>query len=644
MKQKMFLSNILISAFALNTCTTFKTSEEPPNIVWIISEDNSVHYMELFDKNGTKTPNIEKLANSGIIFTRAFSNAPVCSAARTTLISGCYGPRTASHYHRAFDRYCDRISPVPTPGSYCDRIGPVPMPGSVEMFPVYLRKAGYYTTNNVKEDFNIRKSDTVYDESSREASWQNRREGQPFFHVKSIGTTHEGRLHFTKEFMDSTQTITSPESVFIPPIHPKTELFKYTNALYLDKHREMDREVGEIVAELEKEGLLENTFIFYFGDHGGVLPGSKGYLAETGLHVPLVVYIPPRYKHLVNLKPGTRSNGFVSFIDFGATVLNLAGLDIPDGIDGKPFLGKDIKEKDIEARNETFGYADRMDEKYDMVRSLRVGKYKYIRNYQPFNFDGLWNNYRYIMLAYREWQEMYRNGELNDIQSAFFEPKSPESLFDVEADPWETNNLAGDPDYSDILQEIRGRLYDRLRGMPDLSFFPEHYLIQHAFDDPVKFGQEHKLKIHKYIDIANLMLSDYQSVRSAVKESLGSGDPWERYWAIIVCSSFREEANEMIPLIKNLSQTDPEYINRVRSAEFLGIIKEEDPEAVMVKALYETHDPAEALLILNSMVLMKDGYGYSFNIQPEKTNPEVRNITHMEQLKNRLEYLGMTQD
>ncbi len=137
MKQKIFLSNVLISTFALNTCTTFKTSEEPPNIVWIISEDNSVHYMELFDKNGTKTPNIEKLANSGIIFTRAFSNAPVCSATRTTLISGCYGPRIASHYHRSFDRYCDMIRPLITPGS-------------VETFPVYLRKAGYYTTNYVR--------------------------------------------------------------------------------------------------------------------------------------------------------------------------------------------------------------------------------------------------------------------------------------------------------------------------------------------------------------------------------------------------------------------------------------------------------------------------------------------------------------
>jgi arylsulfatase A-like enzyme len=574
--------------------------------------------MELFDKNGTKTPNIEKLANSGIIFTHAFSNAPVSSAARSTLISGCYGPRIASHYHR--------------------KISMVPMPGSVEMFPAYLRKAGYYTTNNFKEDYNIIKSDSVWDESSREATWRNRREGQPFFHVKNIGTTHESRVHFTKEFMDSTQTITSPDSCFLFPYHPKTRLLKYTNALYRDKIREMDSEVGEIVVELEKDGLLENTFIFYFSDHGGVLPGSKGYLAETGLHVPLVVYIPPRYKNMVNMKPGSRCNGFVSFIDFGATVLNLAGVDIPFGIDGKPFLGKNIKEKDLEARNETFGYADRMDEKYDMVRSLRIGKYKYIRNYQPFNYDGLWNNYRYIQLAYREWLEMFKKGELNDIQAYFFRPKTPELLFDVEADPYETNNLAGDPSFSSTLMKIREKMIAREKEMPDLSFFPEHYLIEHAFNDPAEFGQEHERKIHKYIDIANLMLSDFQSVRSAVRESLGSGDPWERYWAIIVCSSFREEANEMIPLIKNLSQTDTEYINRVRSAEFLGIIKEEDPEAVMVKALYGTNDPAEALLILNSIVLMKDGFDYSFIIQPEIIIPEVKNNS---EVIRRLEYLSI---
>jgi arylsulfatase A-like enzyme len=612
-------ASILLSGVVISGCSPEKNQLEYPNIVWITSEDNSKHYLQLFDENGVKTPNIERLADSGLIFTNAFSNAPVCSAARSTLISGCYGPRMASHYHRKIEQ--------------------VPMPESVEMFPSYLRKAGYYTTNNFKEDYNIIKSDNVWDESSNQASWRNRKEGQPFFHVINIGITHEGQLHFNQEQMKSTNTITDKDAVFIPPIHPQTETFKYTNAFYMDRIITMDAEVGKVLDELEQDGLFENTFIFYYGDHGGVLPGSKGYLMETGLHVPLVVYIPPKYRYLVDAGPGTRIDGFVSFVDFGATVLNLAGIELPEGIDGNPFLGNGIKADELNTRDETFSYADRMDEKYDMVRALRKGKFKYVRNFNPFNFDGLMNNYRYRQLAYQEWKDMYWNGELNDLQSAFFEPKSPESLYDISADPYETVNLAGDPEFAEILLEMRGRLNERLKGMPDLSFFPEFYLVQHAFDNPVEFGQKHKNKIQSYIDISNLMLTDYSSAEPAIKASLKSNDPWERYWGIIVCSSFGNSAKDMIPVLKQLAKTDTEFINRVRAAEFLGITGTENPAPVMLNALYGTRNKEEALLILNSIVLMKDGfYGYSFDLQLEKMAVSVRDDALV---RERLAYLEL---
>ena len=217
----------------------------------------------------------------------------------------------------------------------------------------------------------------------------------------NIMTTHESRLHFTEEEMQNTTVQTDAASFEIFPNHPETELFEYTNAFYRDKIMEMDRQAGEVIAELKAEGLLDRTFIFYYGDHGGVLPGSKGYIYETGLHVPMVMHIPENYKHLADFKPGSDVEGFVSFIDLAPTVLNLAGVEIPEGIDGKPFLGKGVKAEEVNSRDETFGYADRFDEKYDMVRSLRKGDYKYIRSYQPFNYDGLMNNYRYIQLAYQ---------------------------------------------------------------------------------------------------------------------------------------------------------------------------------------------------------------------------------------------------
>lgn len=606
----------IITLLLFNSCKSQQEQITPPNIVWITSEDNSKHYMSLFDTHGASTPNIEKLAQNGVLYTHAFSNAAVCSAARSTLISASYGPRLATHYHRKLEK--------------------VPMPNGVKMFPYYLKKAGYYTTNNAKEDYNIITSDSVWDESSKKASWRDRKEGQPFFHVYNIGTTHEGILHFTEEDIKS-GTITNPDSVFVQPNHPQTALFKYTNARYHDKIKEMDTQVGNVVAQLDKDGLLENTFIFYYGDHGGVLPGSKGYINEMGVHVPLVVYIPPKYQDLVDEKPGTKTDGFVSFIDFGPTVLKLAGVEIPNNIDGVPFLGKDISAKKVAARNETFSYADRFDEKYDMVRAVRKGKYKYERNYQPFNYDGLMNQYRYRQLGYQEWKALFKAGKLNDVQSQFFQAKQPEALYDVEVDPFETNNLADQEEYNQILLELRENLNSRVLNMPDLSFYPEFYLMKNAFDNPVAFGQKHKSDIKNYLETANLALNDFENVKNKIEDGLKSQDPWVRYWSLIVCSTFGNEATSLNNLIKTIAATDQERINKVRAAEYLGLIGAQNPATIMTDALYSSKDSAEALLILNSMVLMKDNFkhAYTFPINSEKLDKTVAEDT---QIMRRLEY------
>ena len=612
-----FLAKALVLLFAvvLLSCQTNKVKQKP-NIVWITSEDNSTHYMSLFNQHGAKTPNIERLTKNGLIYTHAFSNAPVCSAARSTLISGCYGPRIGTNYHR--------------------KMMPVPMPDGLKMFPYYLKKAGYYTTNNYKEDYNIKKEDSVWDVSSGKASWKNRAEGQPFFHVVNFGTTHESSLHFSEEDVKK-GTITNMDSVFVQPNHPQTPLFKYSVARYHDNIKHMDKQVGEVIDALEKDGLMENTFIFYYGDHGGVLPGSKGYVNEMGLQVPLVVHIPKKYQHLIDEKPGTTVNGFVSFVDFGPTVLNLAGITVPKAMDGKPFLGKGVNQSTIAKQDETFGYADRFDEKYDMVRALRKGKYKYERNYQTFNYDGLMNNYRYKQMGYQEWKRLFLEGKLNEIQSRFFLPKDAEYLFDVEADPYETNNLAQLPEYKDTLVHLRNRLNNWVKDMPDLSFYPEFYLIDNAFDNPVLFGQNHKQNISKYIEISNYILQDFESAKPLLGQSLTAADPWERYWALITCSNFGDAAKIFTDSIKTISNTDNQLINRVRAAEFLGLTKSENPVKIMTDALYASTNGAEASLILNSIVLMNDyPHNYSFNIDRSKVNSELLKERNVEW---RLNYL-----
>ncbi len=592
-------------------------SEDKPNFVWIVSEDNSKHYMELFDPHGIATPHLEEMASEGILFSRAFSNAPVCSVARSTLISSCYAPRTGTQFHR--------------------KSMLVPMPSGVEMFPVYLREAGYYTSNNSKEDYNYYKSDGVWDESSGKAHWTRRAPGQPFFHMESHPVSHESRLHFPAELMDTYQPVTHPDSVHLFPNHPDTELFRFTAAYYRDKILSVDSIVGSVLAELEEQGLLESTFVFYFADHGGVLPGSKGYCYESGLHVPLVVRIPKKFRHLVDFSPGSISDGFVSFVDFGPTLLELAGAGIPDGIDGKPFLGPGIPSGELDRWDVTFGYADRFDEKYDMVRTLRKGKLKYMRSYQSFNVDGLQNNYRYKCLAFQEWRELYAAGELNQVRGAFFEPRSPEALYDLEKDPYETTNLAGKPAYREQLLEMREELQVWVKGMPDLSFFPESVLRQKAFEtDPAAFGEEHKARFAELVDVADLSLLPFSQAEAGIAETLASGDPAKMYWALIVCSCFGSEADAFVETAREL-YTHKDLLVRTRAAEFVGISGKGDPVPVIIGALRESEDGVEALLILNSLVLMVDGIpGYAFDPDLLELAP---GVLEYDGVKRRMEYL-----
>ncbi len=566
-----------------------------PNFVFLISEDNSKHFMKLFDETGPSTPNIEKLAAHGLIFDRAFSNAPVCSVARSTLVTSCYAPRIGTEFHRK-----EKI---------------VPVPEGQRMFPAYLRKAGYYTTNNKKEDYNAIKTPDVWNESSGKAHWRKRKPGQPFFHQQSsYAVTHESSLHFPPKTME-TPTETDPASVTLAPIHPDTPTFRYTYARYHDRIRQMDSQIQKMVDQLAEDGLLEDTFIFYFGDHGGVLPGSKGYIWERGLHVPMVVRVPEHWKHLVDAPLGTRVKGFVNFIDLGPTLLNLAGIDVPGGFDGRPFLGKGASLAEVNQRDVTFGYADRFDEKYDLVRTVRKGNLKYMRSYQPFTFDGLQNDYRYKMLAYEEWRQLYKEGKLNELQARFFEARPAEALYDLENDPEETRNLAGDPRYAKSLAEMRALLAGWVKGMPDLSFIPESVLVAEGFDNPVAYGQAHKEQIARLVDLADLSLVPLDEARPGIQKALASEDPWQRYWGLIVCSSHGKAAEAFVPLAQKLAEDDAELLVRVRAAEFLGLIGAADPRPTITDALLKSESPVEANLILNTAVLLQDGRpGYRFDL------------------------------
>ena len=596
---RTYLRRLFTALFLLAITSAGQAQEQKrPNIVWVVSEDNSKHYLRLYEPGGAPMPNIERLASQGLVFNHAFSQAPVCSVARSTIISGCYAPRIGAQYHR--------------------RARLAPMPEGLEMFPYYLRQSGYYTTNNAKEDYNIIKSKEVWDVSSRYATYRNRSEGQPFFHVQNFGITHEGKLHFKEVEMQRDKTSTDPEAIKPHPYHPNTPVFRYTYARYLDLNTEVDRSIGEFIAQLEADGVLDDTFIFYYGDHGGVLPGSKGYVYERGLHVPLVVYVPKNWRHLVPASPGSRVDGFVRFIDLGPTVLNLAGVAVPDQMDGRPFLGPGVDLKALGARKKAFSYADRFDEKYDFVRALRVGKYKYIRSYQPFNFDGLHNFYRYRMLAYQEWREMSKSGKLNAAQDQFFRARGPEALYDLEADPHEVDNLAVNGRKKGMMKKMRKALQKQVKNMPDLSFFPEPYLLENAWENPVAFGRQHREEIERLADIADLSLLPYKKARADLQAALQSTSPWERYWAYITCSVFGEEAAEFYDTAKKALEEDPENLVKVRAAEFLGLTRAANPVDALTGCLKNARSATEANLVLNTITLLHEAKpGYEFALHKD---------------------------
>jgi len=611
---------LLIFVFIISSCND--ELDPKPNILWIVTEDNSLHYMNLYTKGGAEMPNVSSLASEGIVFNNAFSNAPVCSVARSTIITGVYSPRIGTQYHR--------------------RMSLVKLPDDVKPLPVYLKEAGYYTSNNSKEDYNFIKDGEIWDESSGKASYKNRKKEQPFFHVQNFHNTHEGQLHFDQEHLENALKTNNLDSVKPFPYHPDTPTFRYTQSLYHNHHKDVDKEIGKFIKKLEDENLLDNTIIFYYADHGGVLPRSKGYIYESGLNVPLVVRVPEKFKKLSPFKSGSRTSTFIEFVDLVPTVLSLAGIEIPRSIDGKPFLGKKLNTSKLEKQNTTFGYADRFDEKYDLVRSVRVGKYKYIRNYQPFNIDGLYNFYRYKMLAYKEWYSLFHQGKLNEVQSQFFKPRAPEALYNIDEDPHETKNLAKDKNHIEILLDLRTKLNDHLISINDLSFIPEPHLLENGLDDIVSYSEKNKDLISRLIKISDLQLNDYEQVSSKIQDALKDINPWVRYWGLIVSSSFGSKALENKEQINFIFENDPENLVRMRAAEFMLLNNLEISNSKINSLLKKSNIEAETNLMLNTLANIKTSNpNFKLNLNkevfPENWLPPLREENAL--VNRRMNYL-----
>ncbi len=543
-----------------------------PNILWIVSEDNSPFIGAYGDEFAT-TPNIDLLARRSVLYENAFASAPVCAPARSTLITGVYPTAMGTQHMRS-------TNPIPT---------------EILFFPHYLRAAGYYTTNNAKKDYNTIDQPDAWDESSNTATYKNRKPGQPFFAVFNIGISHESSLHQRVEKLRH-----DPEQVPIPPYHPSTPEMKQDWAQYYDKMEEMDARVGEILQELEDSGHADNTIVFYYGDHGGALGRSKRFMYESGLRVPLIIHFPEMYKHLEPAEAGTSTDRIVSFVDFAPTILSLAGLQIPDYMQGHAFLGKHRDSPQQYA----FAFRGRMDERVDMVRSVRDKQYRNIRNYMPHKIYGQYLEYLWKAPSMASWEKAFREGKLNEVQSRFWETKPAEELYDVSADPHNINNLAIDPNYKKVLDRMRNENRKWMLQVRDVGFIPEAMILEKVKTTTMyEYGRSGEYNLENILETAEMASTgDINSLNHLITK-LDDPDPVVRYWAATGCTILDSLAK---PATKKLLERvdDPEIAVRVAAAEPLYILGETEVALKTLTAALQSDNKMARVQALNVLEFM----------------------------------------
>lgn len=537
---------------------------DKPNILWLTSEDHGPE-MGCYGDQNAFTPNVDGLAAKGMIFRMAWSVAPVSAPARTAIISGMYPSSTGSEHMRSMQ----------------------PMPEGTRMFPSFLRKAGYYCTNNSKEDYNLLKSNDVWDESSRKAHWRNRSLNQPFFAVFNSTKSHESQIRKRPH-----KQILDPSKVRVPAFHPDTPEVRQDWAQYYDCVSMADADAGIRLREIEEAGLAGETIVFYYGDHGTGMPGGKRRPNKLGLQVPVVVYFPEKWRHLAPKEyiPGGVSERLISFVDLAPTILSIAGIMPPDWMQGYPFAGK----YESKPRKYLHGLRGRMDECNDLVRSVTDGRYVYLRNYMPHLSQGQHVSYQFETPTTRIWKELFDQGKTNPSQSIFWKtPREPEELYDLQNDPDEVTNLANSEKHKEILNKLRNEHRKQILKIKDTGFLPEGELHSRSYGaspyDMARLRNNYPLKqILKTAEIASFM--DQEALPLLIKR-LKNNDSGVRYWATLgILMRGKDAVNKTSELLNNLLKDKSPYV-RIVAAQALAMYSEETDIQNYVSLLCELAPP-----------------------------------------------------
>lgn len=483
-------------------------AKERPNILWLTFEDTSSYEFGCYGNTQVHTPNIDGLAARGVQFMNAWSVAPQSSAARSSLITGCYATTYGMDIH-----------PVPydTPANI--------------FFPQWLRDAGYYCTNNSKTHYNSTTDNKIcWDECTVKASYNspNRSKDQPFFAVFNTVTSHMGRVRtfHTDGRRDYTTEGIYPEKLLLPPHVPDLPEVRSDYAGHLEAAQDVDTWVGFFLKDLQEKGLADNTIVFVFSDHGGCLPRGKGYLYETGLRVPLVAYFPEKWKHLSPVSAGTKDSTLLSFVDLGPTVLSLAGVKPPKHMQGKAVMGKYASKEQTTMQ---FALAANQLHHFMPVRAAMDGRFKYIRSYLPYRQFALRNYYQWGMPSNKAWDKWVMGGHnTNPDWAQTFSHHPAEMLFDLQADPFELNDLSADPAYREELLRFRTAMSGHIRQTKDLGFF-----LPTSRENGVLYNKVRKEKypldeLYRLVELVGMATAADLPVLEKV---LASPYPEMRYWA-----------------------------------------------------------------------------------------------------------------
>jgi arylsulfatase A-like enzyme len=515
-------------------------TRQRPNILWLVSEDNNP-FIGAYGDRIAHTPAIDSLAAGGVLYQNVFSNAPVCAPTRFSIITGMYAESCGpAHHMRAQGK----------------------LPAFLQGFPKHLREAGYYCTNNGKTDYNADLDmQAMWNESSDLAHWRNRPTGSPFFAVFNFMTTHESRM------FRPTRGRVKPADVRVPAYLPDLPEVRSDLASYYNLIETMDGEVAAHLAALESAGLAEDTIVFYYSDNGGVQPRSKRYCYDEGLRTALIMRVPKKWAHLAPAAAGSKINVPVSFIDLAPTVLTLAGIDPPAYMHGRSLV-----HKRPDPRQYVFGMRNRMDERYDMVRTVRDERYRYIRNYSPHRPYGQHQAFEWQMDSYRALEKAYRAGALNAVQARFFGEKPAEEFYDLKADPDEIDNLTGAVEHRARIESMRAALDAHMLRVNDNGFIPESSPVE-GYDASRAPGA---YPLPRVMQVASKAIArDTRNVSEFVT-LLGDANEVVRYWAAQGLLILGTKAGDAKGALETCLNKDASHSVRIVAAETLASLGESD--------------------------------------------------------------------